>query len=118
MGISVDIRNASASSLRSPAFADSVSSYWRDITATLRWCRVWCGQAAADQANQSAETPLYAAVSNGHAEVACYLVEAGADKHLATTLQYTPLHVAAEYGFHEIVDFLLSAGGRPTSGHI
>lgn len=46
---------------------------------------------------------------NGHLEVVRQLIEAGADKNLATTGTESPLYIATE-GHVEVVRFLLEAG--------
>lgn len=57
------------------------------------------------------ETPLHAAIEEGHTEVVRLLIETGADKNQATPDDdETPLHLAARKGHLEIVRVLVEAG--------
>ena len=60
-----------------------------------------------DQTNSYGQTPLMVAVNNGHASVASYLIEQGADVEICDQSERTPLHVAAKNGYGGIAKKLL-----------
>ena len=68
--------------------------------------------------------PLHLACFSDHLEVACALLELGADLELRvekTIAKETPLHIAAGNGYGEIVKVLLEKGADPdsiTSNHL
>lgn len=59
-------------------------------------------------------TPLEIAASNGHVEVTCLLLRAGANASATDRDGFTPLHWAAVDGHKEVVLVLLRAGANPT----
>ena len=62
--------------------------------------------------------PLHLACFFGYLQVACTLLESGADVELRvekTLAKETPLHIAAENGYGEIVKVLLAKGANPNS---
>ena len=63
------------------------------------------------QANNGA-SPLYAACRQGHTDVVCALLSAGAKVGLQITNGFSPLHVACLQGPSEVVRTLLSAGAK------
>ena len=62
--------------------------------------------------NNSGITPLMITCSNGHVNVATYLVEHGANIHLQDKTGDTCLHEAAERGRVEVVSKLLGLGAK------
>ena len=63
------------------------------------------------QANNGA-SPLYAACRQGHTDVVCALLSAGAKVGLQITNGFSPLHAACLQGPSEVVRTLLSAGAK------
>ena len=63
-----------------------------------------------DKATKYGNTPLFAAVANGHLELCRYLLEQGADRDKANGWGWTPLHKAANSGHREIAMLLISYG--------
>ena len=62
--------------------------------------------------------PLHLACFFGYLQVACTLLECGADVELRvekTLAKETPLHIAAGNGYGEIVEVLLAKGANPNS---
>ena len=55
-------------------------------------------------------TSLWMASEAGHAEVACLLLQAKADKNCSNTFGQTPLWISASKGHKEVVRILLEAG--------
>ena len=64
-----------------------------------------------NQAMNDGWTPLLAAASRGHAEVAGLLLEFGADLNQASNYGCTPLLTAAQNGHTEVAQLLLAADG-------
>jgi ankyrin repeat protein len=60
--------------------------------------------------DQNRKTPLHLALESGHADMAKYLIEQGADINLKDKDNAAPLHNAAYLGNLEIVDLLLNKG--------
>jgi ankyrin repeat protein len=60
--------------------------------------------------DQNQKTPLHLALESGHADIAKYLIEQGADINLKDKDKAAPLHNAAYLGNLEIVDILLKKG--------
>jgi ankyrin repeat protein len=60
--------------------------------------------------DQNQKTPLHLALELGHADIAKYLIEQGADINLKDKDKSAPLHNAAYLGNLEIVDILLKKG--------
>jgi ankyrin repeat protein len=60
--------------------------------------------------DQNQKTPLHLALESGHAAIARYLVDQGADINLKDKDQASPLHNAAYLGDADIVDVLLKKG--------
>jgi ankyrin repeat protein len=60
--------------------------------------------------DQNQKTPLHLALESGHAHIAKYLIEQGADINLKDKDKASPLHNAAYLGKLEIVDLLLKKG--------
>jgi len=60
--------------------------------------------------DQNKKTPLHVALESGHADIAKYLVDQGADINLKDKDKNSPLHNAAYLGNLEIVDLLLKKG--------
>ena len=60
--------------------------------------------------DQNQKTPLHLALESGHADIAKYLIEQGADINLKDKDKASPLHNAAYLGSLEIVDVLLKQG--------
>ena len=56
------------------------------------------------------ETPLHAAVDNGHLDVAMLLMERGADVESLDSQNMTPLHIASSRGYAEVVTLLIIRG--------
>jgi len=62
--------------------------------------------------NPSGMTPLHLAAWEGHAGVADFLLQHGADPNLAEANGDTPLHFAASSGYTEIARSLLEHGAQ------
>ena len=62
--------------------------------------------------NHSGSTPLMITCSNGHVNVATYLVEHGANIYLQNKNGYTCLHYAAKTGHVEVASKLLGLGAK------
>jgi len=60
--------------------------------------------------DQNKKTPLHLALESGHAAIARYLVDQGADINLKDKDKNSPIHNAAYLGNLEIVDLLLKKG--------
>lgn len=60
--------------------------------------------------DQNQKTPLHLALESGHADIAGYLIERGADINLKDKDKGAPLHNAAYLGSLGIVDLLLKKG--------
>ena len=68
--------------------------------------------------DNSGTTPLITTCSNGHMNVATYLVEHGANIHLQDKNGYTCLHNAAETGHVEVVSKLLGLGAKENQDYV
>ena len=61
------------------------------------------------------ETPLHAALDNGHVDVARLLLQHGADVDVLDSHNQTPLHLAAKCGDLEGLRFLIERGLKPNA---
>ena len=84
------------------------------------WRRLWASWTSQlqqavdpDATNHDGMSALHEATARGHVEVACCLLEAGADKDQAANDGDTPMHFAARSGNLSIVRTLLV--GSPCS---
>ena len=68
--------------------------------------------------NNSGTTPLMITCSNGHVNVATYLVEHGANIHLQDKNGATCLHYASERGHIEVVSKLLAVGAKENPDYV
>ena len=68
--------------------------------------------------NNSGTTPLMITCSNGHVNVATYLVEHGANIHLQDKNGATCLHYASERGHVEVVSQLLAVGAKENPDYV
>ena len=68
--------------------------------------------------NNSGTTPLMITCSNGHVNVATYLVEHGANIHLQDKNGFTCLHYASERGHVEVVSKLLAVGAKENPDYV
>ena len=62
---------------------------------------------------ESGETPLHAALAEGHKEIAELLIARGADVNAKNASRRTPLHYAAKSGQKEVVELLIAKGADP-----
>ncbi len=65
------------------------------------------------QKNQYNQTPLLLALEAKQPELACMLIEAGADVNIKSKMYMTPLRVATQSGDLETVKLLISHGASP-----
>jgi ankyrin repeat protein len=63
--------------------------------------------------NSQQVTPLHSAIAGGHATIARFLVERGANVNARQELGFTPLMEAAQNGDAPLVDYLLQHGADP-----
>ena len=68
-----------------------------------------------DEADIDGETPLHAALRQGHVQTAALLVARGADANRAARHGVTPLQLAAAGGHAELAALLLRAGAGPNA---
>lgn len=72
--------------------------------------RLLCAGANLNAVNENGETPLFKACCSNQIEVVHFLLKAGADVTISTTLHQTsPLHIASMKGYLEIVNLLLAS---------
>jgi ankyrin repeat protein len=64
--------------------------------------------------NSQQVTPLHSAIAGGHAAIARFLVECGANVNARQEGGFTPLMEAAQNGDAPLVDYLLQHGADPT----
>jgi hypothetical protein len=62
--------------------------------------------------NGDGETPLHAAASANHQQVAMLLIQKGGNVNATTTGGWTPLHSAARFGAFQVVSSLISNGAN------
>ncbi len=98
---------------------DTAEGVWRDVPGTAAMARVLLAAGAPVEGEPGApETPLITAASYGDAEVACVLVDAGADLEATAAPTSggvpggTALVHAAVFGMTAVVDVLVAAGAR------
>jgi ankyrin repeat protein len=60
-------------------------------------------------------TPLHVASKNGHKQVACFLIERGADPSAQDKDGNTPLHLASRWGYVEVAHMLIERGADPSA---
>ena len=59
-------------------------------------------------------TPLHLASGNGHKQVACFLLEHGADVSARDDYRKTPLHLALQLGHIDVAHMLIERGADVT----
>jgi len=79
----------------------------RGLTAMLRKIVSNVPVRFLNKANLSHETPLYAAVINGHDQAVRVLIEAGADVNQAANSGYAPIHLSIEKNHFKIFKMLV-----------
>lgn len=73
-------------------------------------------RADSDRINQGEHpklTPLHQAILRKHADIALYLIEAGADVNTPDRSQRTPLHLCVDRDLPKVAEALLDAGAEP-----
>ena len=63
------------------------------------------------------QTPLILAADNGNMNMACLLLEKGAEPNMANENGVTPLHMAACRGHHHVVELLLDRGAKQNTAN-